>query len=101
MIQPTDQIVAAWGEYHKRSRLVFVVVRDPATGELREESIQPEELNNDMDVLLNASAAVADSMKLAVQKWQKDKKRKARMAEYEPPGEDVVTVGDLMGLKRV
>ena len=65
------------------------------------EQEQPEELNNDMDVLLNASAAVADSMKLAVQKWQKDKKRKARMADFEQPGENTVTVGDLIGLRRV
>lgn len=74
MIQPTDQIVAAWGEYHRRCRLVFVVVRDPVTGELREECIQPEELNSDLDTLLNASAAVAESMKLAAQKWQKKRR---------------------------
>lgn len=81
MIAPTDQIVAAWGEYYRRSRLVWLIVRDPTTGELREECIQPEELNKDLDTLLNASAAVAESMKLAAQKWQKDQARKRTKSE--------------------
>lgn len=100
MIQPTDQIVAAWGEHHRRSRLVWLILRDTATGELREECIQPEDLNRDLDMLLNASEAIADSMKLAARKWQREQIRKRKTADFDPPGDGTVTVGDLAGLRR-
>jgi hypothetical protein len=81
VIKKDDQIITAWAEYVGGSGWsntpVWVIVRDPADGSLRQECLQPDEQTAEIVTLFNVSAAAASDMREAVKRAVKKPPKKA------------------------
>ncbi len=69
-----EQIVGAWCEAPSgpgwRNRLVWVCIRDGATGTHRVDAIQPEDQDEEMVLIFRFCLVASDALNAAVQNWK-------------------------------